>query len=206
MKAPCSGLVSLTLLSITLAARVEQVAAQDALATGRTYDPLVEVEKRYPDTKGGYEIWLVNERDGTEQRLHRTPRSAYLRFSQDMNWVVVNDAIGSGTTRCLLFRREGGEGGVTYSLHRDLTDAAWKFFEQREQVDAAALHHRYVRARAWLEDPQALLVSLIGHGDRDDLRVRYWTCVYDLDTEQFTLDLGTVNRPRLRRPEPKAAK
>lgn len=171
--------------------------ALDHLATGRTHDPEVSVEKRYPDSAGGFEIWLVNAKEQSEKRLYRTPRNAGVLFSTGMEWLVVNDAEGSGTTSCKLFKRVGASGSVDYKLAKDLTVPAWSFFAAQTQRNPEGLHHDYVRARCWLEDPQAIVLSLIGHGDPGHFRVRYWTCVYRVDEGAFSVDLKAVNQERV---------
>lgn len=174
-----------------------ETEAFDHLATGRTFDPQISVEKRYPDTEGGFEIWVVNARARTASRLYRTRRTANILFSDGMEWVVVNDSEGSGTTSCKLFKREGRKGSVQYELTRDLTHFAWSFFQAQTQRETSGLHHRYVRARCWLRDPAAIVISLIGHGNPDHFRVRYWTCLYLVDEGRFTVDLNAVNKPRV---------
>ena len=174
-----------------------ETEAFDHLATGRTFDPQISVEKRYPDTEGGFEIWVVNVQAKSESRLYRTRRTANILFSDGMDWVVVNDAEGSGTTSGKLFKREGRKGSVKYELPRDLTHFAWSFFKAKTQRETSGLHHRYVRARCWLHDPGAIVISLIGHGNPDHFRVRYWTCVYLVDEGRFTVDLNAVNKPRV---------
>ena len=182
---------------------VTEVQALDHLRTGRTYDPQVSAEKRYPDTKGGFEIWLVNSKKESEKLLYRTHRSAELLFPNSMDWVVVNDAEGSGTTSCKLFRRKGGKGSVDYELSIDLTKSAWRFFEAQTGRETKGLHHDYVRARCWLEDPEALVISLIGHGDPGHFIVRYWTCVYLVKKEEFSVELKVVNQKRVVETGPK---
>jgi hypothetical protein len=177
--------------------------ALDHLSTGRTNDPQVSVAKRYPDTKGGFEIWLVNSKKDSEKLLYRTNRSAEVLFSGSMDWVVVNDAEGSGTTSCKLFKRKGGKGSVDYELSKDLTKSAWRFFEGETDREAEGLHHDYVRARCWLEDPEALVISLIGHGDPGHFKVRYWTCIYLIRQEKFTIELKAVNQERVVEAAPK---
>lgn len=173
------------------------VHAFDHLESGRTYDPQVSVEKRYPDTDGGFEIWLLNSKEDSEKLLYRTQRSAEILFSTSMDWVVVNDAEGSGTTSCKLFRRKGGKGSVDYELARNLTRSAWRFFEKQTGREVEGLHHDYVRARCWLEDPEALVISLIGHGNSRHFKVRYWTCIYLIEGEEFSVELKAVNQKRV---------
>lgn len=169
----------------------------DHLATGRTYDSEVSIEKRYPHTRGGHQIWLKNSKAGTEALLYTTKRNAAPMFSTNMNWLVINDAEGSGSTRCKLFRRKGGKGSVNFELVDDLTPLAWKFFQTKTGRDPAGLHHDYVRARCWLADPDLIVMSLIGHGDPGHYRVRYWTCFFDPDSGDFSVNLGEVNDERV---------
>ena len=194
---PISYPLRIAILVLALAATTIQIEAMDHLATGRSYDPEISVEKRYPDTKGGYEIWLVHRKSKTEAPLYRTGRSAVLHFSTDMKWVVINDAEGSGTTTCKVFKRKGNKGSLDYRLFKDITLPAWEFFESQTGREAEGLHHRYVRARCWLEDPGAVVISLIGHGDPGHFKVRYWTCVYLVDEDRFTVDLEATNRERV---------
>jgi len=84
--------------------------SRDLLSDGRTYDFDIEVEKRYPGTEGGFEIWVKNKLRGTEARLYRTRRSASLMVSTDMEWFVVNDAMNSGTSTCHLLSAYGRTG------------------------------------------------------------------------------------------------
>ena len=189
--------VFVVLLTVLLVAGSSSVYALDHLKSGRTFDPEVGIEKRYPHTKGGYQIWLTNAKQGTEELLYTTPRSAVPMFSTDMKWLVINDAEGSGSTRCKLFRRKGGKGSVKFDLVEDLTDKAWKYFQRETGKDPSGLHHDYARARCWLSDPNVMVISLIGHGDPGHFQVRYWTCVFDPEAKQFSTDLWETNRDRV---------
>ena len=171
--------------------------AQDHLSSGRTFDPAVGIEKRYQHDVGGYQIWLTNKKQGTEKLLYTTTRSAYPMFSHDMKWLIINDAEGSGSTRCKLFRRKGDKGSVDFELVEDITGRAWKFFQKETGKDPSGLHHDYARGRCWLDDPCVIVMSLIGHGDPGHFRVRYWTCVYDPETGKFSTDLAAVNEGRV---------
>jgi hypothetical protein len=181
-------------VAISLATSVQALAH---LKSGRTFDPEVGIEKRYPHTKGGYQIWLINAKQDTEELLYTTQRNAEPMFGTDMKWLIINDAEGSGSTRCKLFRRNGGRGSVKFELVEDITDRAWKFFQQETGKDPSGLHHDYVRGRCWLEDPNVMVISLIGHGDPGHYYVRYWICVFDPETKKFSTDLAVINEGRV---------
>ncbi len=174
--------------------------SRDLLSTGRTYDLDIEVEKRYPDTEGGFEIWVKNKPRGTEAKLYRTHRSASLMASTDMEWIVVNDAMSSGTSTCHLYRRIGGPGAVDYEWFNDLSVAAWAFFVDRTGRSIDDLHHDYAVAEVWLEKPAAIVISLTGHGGPGHFKVKDWTCVYLIDEDRFVLDFEAMNQSSISEP------
>lgn len=193
-----TSLPSLALLFFVFSiAAAPSIQALDHLQTGRTFDSDVAIEKRYPNSKGGYQIWLTNKKLDAEALLYTTKRNAEPLFSSDMRWLLINDAEGSGSTRCKLFRRKGENGSVEFELVEDVTDGAWKFFQQETGKNPSGLHHAYVRGRCWLSSSNMVVVSLIGHGDPGHFQVNYWTCVFDPATRKFSTDLVAINAERV---------
>ena len=147
--------------------------------------------QHYFERGGTDQIWLVSTADPSQRHLLFThDRSAELVFSDDEKWLVINNHSGSSESFLLLFRQKAS---LEYEQVADLTDAAWKFFEQ-QNGQKAQFDHYYVEALRWADDdPPTLLVSLKGHMDSHNYTSE-WYCFYNVQTKTFSTDLAAHNR------------
>ena len=139
------------------------------------------------------QIWLVSTLDPSVRRLLFThERDASVLFSENEDWLVINDHYLSNESRLLLFRRKGP---LDYEQVADLTAAAWRYFDQQQHAKTPhGFDHSYVEALRWAEnDPPTLLLSLDGHLDSRNYTSE-WYCLYNLRTETFSVDFATHNR------------
>ena len=139
------------------------------------------------------QIWLVSTSDPSVRRLLFThERDATVLFSDDEDWLVINDHCLSNESRLLLFRRKGA---LDYAKVADLTEAAWHYFEHQQPTKAlGGFDHSYVEALRWAEsDPPSLLLSLDGHLDSGHYTSE-WYCLYDVKAGTFNVDFAAHNR------------
>jgi hypothetical protein len=142
---------------------------------------------------GADQIWLVSTADPAQRRLLFThERHASVLFSPDEEWLVINDHRLSNESRLLLFHRKAG---LEYEQTADLTDAAWKFFDESNGLKKPnPFDHSYVDALRWASEEQpVLLLCLEGHLDSRN-RTAEWYCLYDIGAKRFSTDLDAHNR------------
>jgi hypothetical protein len=143
-----------------------------------------------------HEIWLVSAEDQTKrQLLFRHHRNAEVVFSPDENWLIINNHAGSGFSGVLLYRRKAV---LDYAQVADLTEAAWKFFKERNGLAANPFDHAYADALCWISgDPPVLLIGLGGHtsGPAGVLKgSKGWYCLYDVLAKSFSTDFDALNK------------
>lgn len=139
------------------------------------------------------QIWLVSTSDPSARRLlFAHERDASVLFSGDEEWLVINDHQLSNESHLLLFRRKGP---LDYEQVSDLTDAAWRYFDQQQHAKAPhGFDHSYVEALRWAEnDPPTLLLVLDGHLDSRNFTSE-WYCLYNVRTGEFSVNFAAHNR------------
>ena len=156
--------------------------------------------ERYRATEGTEQIWLVSTTDPAKRHLLYTHhRRAEVIFSEDSEWLVINDNVGSGYSGVLLYRRKIG---VEYERVADLTAPAWKYFNQRNGFKETPFDHAYADAACWTStDPPTLLIRLSGHtsGPAGILKQsRGWHCLYNTQTQSFSTDLDALNKTSIK--------
>lgn len=152
-------------------------------------DVLVE---HYFEREGTDQIWLVSSADPAKRHLLFThERNAEVLFSDNEEWLVINDHFLSNESRLLLYRRKQF---LEYEQVADLSEAAWQFFDQSNAVKTHHFDHSYVEALRWADnDPPTLLLSLDGHEDERN-HTGEWYCLYDVRAKKFTTDFSAHNR------------
>ena len=139
------------------------------------------------------QIWLVSTSDPAVRHLLFThERSASVLFSDDEEWLVINDHHLSNESQLLLFHRKGP---LDYEQVADLTEAAWHYFDEQQRAKAPnGFDHAYVEAFRWADsEPPTLLLLLDGHMNSHNY-TREWYCLYDVRAKTFSLDFGAHNR------------
>lgn len=139
------------------------------------------------------QIWLVSTADPAKRRLlFSHERSASVLFSEDEQWLVINNRSGSSESSVLLFARKGE---LEYEQTADLTDAAWAFFDRQNGLKKPnALDHVYVEALRWAgEKPPTLLLGLSGHGNPGNY-TEEWYCLCNVETKKFSVNFRAHNR------------
>jgi hypothetical protein len=162
--------------------------------TASDYSPRRDIlVEHYFEREGTDQIWLVSTADPSKRRrLFTHQRHAEVVFSPDESWLVINDHFGSGGSRLLLYRQRAP---LDYEQVADLTDAAWKFFDQRNGLEAPnGFDHAYVDALRWTDDdPPTLLLCLDGHSDSRN-NTSGWYCLYDVRSRSFSTDFDAHNK------------
>jgi hypothetical protein len=139
------------------------------------------------------QIWLVSTADPAKRRLlFSHERSASVLFSDDEEWLVINNRSGSSESSVLLFARKGK---LEYEHTADLTDAAWAFFDRQNGLQRPnMLDHLYVEALRWATaKPPTLLLCLSGHGNSGNYTDE-WYCLCNVETKTFSLNFRGHNR------------
>lgn len=139
------------------------------------------------------QIWLVSTSDPALRHLLFThERNASVLFSDDEEWLVINDHNLSNESRLLLFHRKGP---LDYELLADLKEAAWHYFNEQQGIKAPnGFDHTYVEALRWADgDPPTLLLLLDGHVDSHNYTSE-WYCLYDVREKAFSVDFAAHNR------------
>ncbi len=162
--------------------------------TAETYSPKNDVLIEHCfERDGAAQVWLVSTSDPAKRRLlFSHHRHAEVLFSPDENWLVINDHYASNESRLFLYRQRAP---LDYERVADLTDAAWQFFDQRnDRKTGNGFDHSYVDAIRWGDDdPPTLLLYLRGHSDSRN-NTRDWYCLYDIRTKTFSTDLDAHNQ------------
>jgi hypothetical protein len=139
------------------------------------------------------QIWLISTSDPAVRRLlFSHERSASVLFSDDEEWLVINDHCLSDQSRLLLFHRKGP---LDYEQVADLTEAAWHYFDEQQHAKAPnGFDHAYVEALRWADsDPPTLLLVLDGHMDSRNYTSE-WYCLYEVRAKAFNMDFALHNR------------
>jgi|SRR5213596_721300 len=143
---------------------------------------------------GGEQIWLASADDfGKRRLLFDTARSAGIMFSQDEEWLVVNDRWGSNGSSARLYKKVAP---LDYREQLDLTGGAWDFFAQHEKVAQPDFDHRYTEAIRWINKPAAIVLELSGHMDHNH-HVDGWLCIYYIESKKFSTDLDALNKQQV---------
>ena len=152
--------------------------------------------ERHRAAEGTQQLWLVSTTDPAKRHLLYTHhRWAEVIFSDDDEWLAINDHAGSGYSGILLYRRKNG---LEYERVSNLTAPAWKYFNQRNDFKETPFDHAYASAACWTStDPPTLLIRLSGHlsGPAGILKQsRGWHCLYNIRTQSFSTDLDALNK------------
>lgn len=141
------------------------------------------VEEYRDQSSGERQIWLVSSSDPAKRRLlFKHYRNAEVLFSDDGEWLTINDHRASNEAVLVLYERKGP---LEYVEKADLSDAAWKFFAKQNGTTLTGFDHEYVDALRWAESsPPVLLVCLKGHADSRN-HTREWYCLYDVKSGKF---------------------
>jgi hypothetical protein len=167
------------------------------VATSTNREVMVEQHRA---AEGTQQLWLVSAADPAKRHLLYTHhRQAEVIFSDDDDWLVINDHAGSGYSGVLLYRQKTG---LEYERVADLTAPAWKYFNQRNGFKETPFDHAYASAACWISaDPPILLIGLSGHlsGPAGILKgSRGWYCLYNIRTQSFSTDLDALNKTRIK--------
>jgi len=145
-------------------------------------------------TCGGEQIWLALTNDFSKQRLlFDTGRSAELLFSEDEQWLIINDHWGSNGSSALLYKRVAP---LDYRKQLDISVSAWNFFTEHENVAQPDFDHRYTGAIRWIAKPLAVILELSGHSDSEH-HVDGWLCIYYIESKKFSTDLDALNKQQV---------
>jgi hypothetical protein len=143
---------------------------------------------------GGEQIWLALADDfGKRRLLFDTGRNAGVMFSQDEEWLVVNDRWGSNGSSARLYKKVAP---LDYREQLDLTGGAWDFFAQHEKVSPPQFDHSYTEAIRWIAKPAAIVLELSGHMDHNH-HVGGWLCIYYIDSKEFSTDFDALNKQQV---------
>lgn len=167
------------------------------VATSTNGEVMVEQHRA---AEGTQQLWLVSTTDPAKRHLLYTHhRWADVVFSDDDDWLVINDHAGSGYSGILLYRRKIG---LEYERVADLTAPAWKYFNQRNSFKETPFDHAHADAACWTStDPPTLLIRLSGHlsGPAGILKQsRGWHCLYNIRTQSFSTDLDALNKNNIK--------
>ena len=143
---------------------------------------------------GRQQIWLRSA-DGRDQPtlLFEHQRIVEILFSPDERWIAINDAPLSDLADVRLFRRVDA---LKYR-EADKIQPRKKCLALLDRINKRAvspvLDHIYINTVRWSSDSRALLLAVRGH-DSNDVVVRDWLCVFDLESLQASTDLRLMNR------------
>ena len=184
--------LGLAVLGITGAGGAD-VTFYDKVTVGE-YSPQSDIlVEHYFEREGTDQIWLVSTADPAKRHLLFTHhRHAEILFSEDEKWLVINNHWGSNGSNLLLYRQKAP---LEYEQVADLSDAAWKFFDQQNgDGNSGFFDHSYVDALRWADDdPPTLLLELEGHADSRH-HTHDWYCFYDVQAKTFSVDLAAHNK------------
>ena len=158
------------------------------------------IEEYMREISGGgpeREVWLVDARDTLQRKLlYRHSRHVELKFSDDEQWLVINDHCASGEARILLFKRKAT---LDYDQVTDLTDGAWDHLMlETGHKGRPNLDHQYADVLAFEGgDEPVLLIQLRGHLDEKN-HVRGALCLYDIKSKVFSTDLAAFNKRQVK--------
>ena len=145
---------------------------------------------------GRQQIWLrAADGQGQPTLLFEHQRIAEVLFSPDERWIAINDAPVSDLADVRLFRRVDA---LKYQ-EADRSQPGKKCLALLDRISRRAvspvLDHTYINTVRWSSDSRAFLLVVRGHtSNRNDIVVRDWLCVFNLETLQASTDLHLMNR------------
>ena len=145
------------------------------------------------DSDYPHEVWLVDATDVSKRKLlYKHGRHVELQYSEDEQWIAINDHIGSNESRVILFKRKAK---LDYAQVADITDDAWAFLmKETGHKSPPSLDHSYLNVMNISGgDQPVLLLHFAGHLDRRN-HVDAAFCLYDVTSKQFSTDLSAFNR------------
>ena len=189
--------LALLFLAVAILHAEEPKPSFKIVATSTNREVMVEQHRAADGTE---QIWLVSTKDPAKRHLLYTHhRRAEVIFSEDSEWLVINDHAGSGYSGVLLYRRKTG---VEYERVADLTAPAWKYFNQRNGFKESQFDHAYAEAACWTgADPPTLLIRLSAHTSGPTGIIKKsqgWHCLYNTQTQSFSTDLDAPNKTSIK--------
>jgi|GEM_PF-4248833 len=181
-------------------------------------DKTVSVEQYSKNTDDGYlwEMWTFDRNHGNGSLLNAgetLPYSAGFRFTNDSQWLVRMQKLGSGWQTLYLYHHRGDR--FEPATAKPLGDLAWDYFLGLPEHGAfvpASMHNQVILVKGlednyrsinsqWPEN-RYLVISLSASGASDDGRIDAWRCVYDLQQKAFSVpdDFKESNRQTIRLP------
>jgi hypothetical protein len=143
---------------------------------------------------GRRQIWLRDaERKSDPKLLFEHQRIAEVLFSADDRWIAINDQPLSNLADVRGFRRVSG---LDYKEieKAHVARKCWALLDRAaSRAVSKRLDHTYVYAVRWSPDSRTLLLAVQGHTG-NDIAVKDWLCVFDVEHLKASTDLRLMNR------------